>query len=125
MINAAWRDENGTIAVQAVPGGKVTLLTDPQEWAGIQAATGAEYAPVTPEQLAGILARYWQITAPAFDTQTGAAATIIVPLDGQADRYQTVGGRLEWIDGDQLSKLQAQGARTQFLARDQIDRLKA
>lgn len=124
MINAAWQDENGTIAVQAVPGGKVTLLTDPREWAGIAAATGAEAARVKNDELQQILQRYGQITAPAFDTSTGAAAQIVVPLDGASDRYQVVGDRVEWINGDQLQKLLDTGARTVFLARDQIDRMK-
>ena len=125
MIYAAWRDANNTIAVQAVAGGKVTLLKDPTEWVGIQAATGAEYAQVDNGQLQAILDRFGKLESPAFDTTTGAAAQVVVPLDGQNDRYQWAGDRLEWIDGDQLAKLQEQGARTQFLARDQIERLKA
>lgn len=123
MIYAAWRDKNDTIAVQAVAGGKVTLLKDPTEWAGIQAATGAEYAQVENAQLQAILERFGKLESPAFDTTTGAAAQIVVPLDNQPDRYQWAGDRLEWIDGDQLAKLQEQGARTQFLARNQIEKL--
>lgn len=123
MIYAAWRDKNDTIAVQAVAGGKVTLLKDPTEWAGIQAATGAEYAQVENAQLQAILERFGKLESPAFDTTTGAAAQVVVPLDGQNDRYQWAGDRLEWIDGEQLTKLQEQGARTQFLARNQIEKL--
>jgi hypothetical protein len=125
MINAAWRDRSDTIAVQAVPGGRVTALKDPREWAGIQAATGAEYAQIENSEMQAIFDRFGKLESPAFDTTTGAAVQVVVPLDGQADRYQWAGDRLEWIDGDQLAKLQEQGARTQFLARDQIERLKA
>jgi len=125
MVHAAWQDKNGTIAVQAVPGGMVTMIGDLNEWKGIHAATGAEFVTVENSELETIFQRFGKLESPAFDTSTGAGAQIVVPLDGQADRFQLVGDRIEWINGEQLAELQKAGARTVRLARDQIDRMKA
>lgn len=122
MINAAWRDRNDTIAVQARPGGRVTQLQDALEWRGIQAATGAEYAQVENDELASIGARFGGfLTSPNFDdARTGEGSTILVPLDGKADRYATLGDRAYWIDQATMDDMLSKGAIQVRVPREEI-----
>lgn len=68
MIHAAYRDPNGTIAVQYRPRGRITLITEAAEWDGIRAATGAEANPVSAAQLKKLTDMYGTLPWPEADT---------------------------------------------------------
>lgn len=123
MINAAWRNDSGTIAVQARPGGRVTQLQDINEWNGIHAATGAEFVQVSDAQLDAIGTRFGGfLVSPNFDDErTGQGGTILVPNDGQADRYATLGDRAFWIDQPTMDAMLAKGAVTLTVPRSEIN----
>jgi len=122
MIHAAWRDDNGTIAVQARPGGRVTQIPDLNEWEAIAAAQGAEYTQVSVDKLAEIGARFGGfLKSPNFDdARTGQGSTILVPMDGQADRYATLGDRAYWIDQATMDDMLSKGAIQVRVPREEI-----
>ena len=94
MIHAAWRDTNGSIAVQCRPGGKVTLITDFADWAGMSAGSGAEAAQISNEQMQGLLARYGALTYPRFDTGRDNIPPLVYVPKGNGTIYTLVEGRL-------------------------------
>lgn len=123
MIHAAYRDDTGTIAVQARPGGRLTQLTGPLEWQGLAAASGAEYAQINNAQMQALGAQFGGfLTSPNFDdARTGQGATILVPADGQPDRYATLGDRAYWIDQATMDDMLAKGAIQVRVPREEID----
>lgn len=110
---AAYRDTNGTIAVQSRPGGALTLLSDPLVWQGLAAATGTEYAQT--DTLDALRAEFAEVPYPLFDT--GAAPiSILAPDDGSAARYGEMGGRAwELTTIAQLQALENIGAAVKIL----------
>lgn len=123
MIHAAWRDDNGTIAVQCRPGGRITLLGDPIEWAGISAGSGAGYMQVSNGSLQGLIQRYGEVKWPNFDDGTNAQhVSLVAPLDGGPSRYVSFGDDIWPIAStDTLAKLQVQGVGVLMLPQNVID----
>lgn len=111
MVHAAWRDASGTIAIQCVPGGRITMLEDPYDWLGIYEGSRTGYAQVSNEQFQAIIARYGTVKYPSFDT--GAAASqlaIVIPLEGGDSRYFMVGERIFPLhDTGTMGAIEAQG----------------
>ncbi|WP_337004124.1 MULTISPECIES: hypothetical protein [unclassified Microbacterium] len=122
MIHAAWRDQNGTIGVQCRPGGRITLLGDPIEWAGISAGSGTGFYQTTGDALRALCQRYGQIAWPNFDDGTNAQhVQVVAPLDGGSSRYLAVGDDLYAITNTTtLGKVMEQGVAVVMLPADVI-----
>lgn len=123
MIHAAWRDQNGTIAVQCRPGGRITVLQDPIEWAGISGGSGAGFFQTTNDALRALIQRYGEIKWPNFDTGLNADhVQVVAPLDGGPSRYLAYGEDIWPIAStDTLSKVMEQGVAVVLLPQKVID----
>lgn len=123
MIHAAWRDENGTIAVQCRPGGRITVLQDPIEWAGISGGSGAGYFQTSNAALQTIIQRYGEIPWPAFDAGTNAEhVQIIAPLEGGDSRYLAYADEIWPITSTHaLGEVMEQGLAVVLLPQKVID----
>ena len=103
MIHAAYRDENGTIAVQYRPRGRLTLITNAVEWDGVRAATGAEANQVSAGQLKGLLDMYGTMPWPEADT--AHLSDVLVRGDRNGTVYLKAGPVLVGLsDGDTVRK---------------------
>lgn len=124
MIHAAWRDTNGSIAVQCRPGGKVTWITDFADWSGINAGSGAEAAQVTNEQMQALHARYGSLTYPHFDTGRESLPPLVYVPKGDGTIYTLVDGRLRYLtDPATVQQLIDKGAPTLSLSVGERDNL--
>lgn len=123
MIHAAWRATNGTIAVQCRPNGRLTLIEDPIEWAGISAGSGAAYYDVTGDHLNALMQRFGTIAWPNYDSGTTADnVQVIAPLEGGASRYFAYAEEIWPIAStDTLAKVLGQGAAVVLLPQQVID----
>lgn len=123
MIHAAWRADNGTIAVQCRPGGRLTLIGDPIEWAGISAGSGAGYQQVSNDHLQGLIRRFGEIAWPKYDGGTNAEhVQIVAPLDGGSSRYLAYAEEIWPISStDTLAKVMEQGLAVVLLPQKVID----
>ncbi|MEA1264149.1 hypothetical protein MicroSTF_13990 [Microbacterium sp. STF-2] len=122
MIHAAWRDTNGTIGVQCRPNGRITLIGDPIEWAGISAGSGASFYQVGNDHLQGLIRRFGTIPWPNYDDGTTTQhVQVVAPLDGGPSRYLAFGDDLWPISGtDALAKVMEQGVAVVMLPADVI-----
>jgi hypothetical protein len=118
MIAAAYRDPNGTIAVQARLGGALTLIPDPIEWAGIAAATGVQTFDATVNDL---VAKFGQVPHPLYDDGRDPIR-ILAPDNGGASRYGAIGNRAWPITNTtDLALLEKTGAEVVTLPQASID----
>lgn len=125
MIHAAWRHPNGSIAVQCVPGGRITQLQDPYDWLGMVEAGKVGMAQLTAEQYNAIIARYGTVPYPTFDTGAPASQlAVVIPMEGGASRYFMVGERLFPLrDIGTMGKVEAQGVPYFTLPQEAIDKM--
>jgi hypothetical protein len=124
MVNAAWRDENGTIAVQYRPNGKITMIPDPYDWNGLSAGSGAGYAQISNAKMQELLARYGTVPYPLADTGRDALPVLVYVRDGNGTVYLFMAGKLTaLVDPSTLQALHDQGAATVTLSQAEVDNL--
>ena len=103
MVYAAYRDDNGTIAIQHYPRGRIMQLGDPNEWAAIHAATGAGYHQVSNQYLADKMAWYGQAPFPDMEHSTGM---VVLVDQGTQQRYLLAGGALvQLVDENTIGQI--------------------
>lgn len=120
-IAAAYRDANGTVAVQARLGGALTLLPDPVEFAGIAAATGVETYQVT--TLDALRATFAEVPHPFYDDGR-FPLRILAAKEGGPSRYGALGERAWAIPNTtQMQALQNAGAEVVILPQADIDKM--
>lgn len=125
MFSQVMDVPNGTIAVQCIPGGALTLLGDPVEYAAMVAATGIASRRVTDGQLAAEIQRYGTVPWPLFDNGT-ETLRILAPEDGGDSRYGQLGTRA-WplANISELAALQHRGIEVLQLPQAEIDAMLA
>lgn len=125
MVHAAWRDDNGTIAVQMRPKGKITPLENPFDWAGIAAGSGAQAAQVSNAQLQALFDQYGTTKYPDFDNGAGGTLPLIVYVrDGDGTVYLYEAGKLEaLVDPTTLVALHSQHAQSITLSKAEVTNL--
>ena len=125
MFSLVMDVPNGTVAVQCIPGGALTLLGDPQEWAAIVAATGVASRRVNNGTLEAAIKRYGTVPWPLFDNGT-ETLRILAPDDGGPSRYGQLGTRA-WKLGNisELAALQHRGVEVLVLPQAEIDAMLA
>lgn len=110
-IHAAWRNDDGSIAIQCRPGGKLTWISDPYDFAGMAAGSGVEAAQVTNDRLKAIADRYGILDYPKFDTGRDALPSVVYVPQGDGTAYALLGDHLvPLVDPGTLSQLHAAGA---------------
>lgn len=90
MIHACWIDQNGTIAVQYRPRGRITLMTDLAYWNGVVAATGASPNRVSNAELQSIRDLYGDMTYPNADVAN--TDITLITQTGTNNRFLLSGG---------------------------------
>lgn len=93
MIHAAWRDDNGSIAIQTQPRGRITLISDWDVWAGITQATGAAFHQISNAKMQELLAFYGRLPYAAFDMEHASGMSLIHD-QGSQDVYLLTGAVL-------------------------------
>ena len=124
-ITAAYRAKNGTIAVQARLGGKLTELDDPRVWGAMAAATGAETFPLTDEEYQVLADRHGRLKYPAFDTTENKLPLVVYAENGDGTVYLYEGGVIRYLTNPKtLEVLFAQGAQAVTWPQGEIDSIR-
>lgn len=106
MVNAAWRDDSGSIMVQFYPRGRCMEISDPVFWRGLQAAQGLSYAQVSNAEYQEIKSLYGTIPYASVDMEHSTGMVYVHDQGGTGD-YLLVGGRLiKVVDENTLTQVQ-------------------
>lgn len=108
MITAAYRNDDGSIAIQRDPDGPLRWVSDPIEWSGILAANPGTYAAqVSNAWLASYMVKCGEV--PRF-TPPASALPSVVTVTNVDDQYIETAAGLVPIDQVTANALVARGA---------------
>lgn len=106
MVNAAWRDDNGSIMVQFYPRGRCVEISDPVFWKGLQAAQDLGVAQVSNAEYQKIKSLYGTIPYASVDMEHSTGMVYVHDQGGTGD-YLLIGGRLtKVVDKNTLAQVQ-------------------
>lgn len=108
MITAAYRNDDGSIAIQRDPDGPLRWVSDPTEWSGIMAANPGTYAAqVSNAWLAAYMVKCGGV--PRFTPPASALPSVVTVLNADDQYIETAAG-LAGIDQETANALVARGA---------------
>ncbi|WP_417540742.1 hypothetical protein [Microbacterium maritypicum] len=108
MITAAYRNDDGSIAIQRDPDGPLRWVSDPTEWSGIMAANPGTYAAqVSNAWLAAYMVKCGGV--PRFTPPASALPSVVTVINADDQYIETAGG-LAGIDQETANALVARGA---------------
>lgn len=108
MITAAYRNDDGSIAIQRDPDGPLRWVSDPTEWSGIMAANPGTYAAqVSNVWLAAYMVKCGSV--PRFTPPASALPSVVTVINADDQYIETAAG-LAGIDQETANALVARGA---------------
>lgn len=108
MITAAYRNDDGSIAIQRDPDGPLRWVSDPTEWSGIMAANPGTYAAqVSNAWLAAYMVKCGGV--PRFTPPASALPSVVTVINAKDQYIETAAG-LAGIDQETANALVARGA---------------
>lgn len=123
MITAAYRNDEGSFAIQRDPNGPLTWVADANEWNGILAANPGLYAAqVSNSWLAGHMDKWGRV--PRFAPPASAIPSVVTVI-GDSTQYLETASGLVPIDPATASALVARGAVSYAVSPDVAKKLSA
>lgn len=108
MIHAAYRNDDGSFAIQQHADGPLRWITNAEEWGGVCAANPGLYGhQVSNAWLSGQFSRFGEVNRYA---PPATAVPSIITVTGDPSQYTQIGGMLVPLDAETAGQFVARGA---------------